>query len=142
MKSQLTTHLSVIIVCLLFLIVGTLTAAEKQTVPEDIIIENEGYKSKRKGPVPFSHQDHFESYDVACTECHHEYKDGKNVWQEGHPVKKCHECHSPLKSEGKVKKLKLAFHKNCKNCHKDLAKEGITKDAPYKKCGDCHQKKK
>lgn len=129
------------LVCLLFLIVGTLTAAEKQDVPEEIIIENENYKSKRKGPVPFSHQDHFESYDVACTECHHQYQDGKNVWKEDDPVKKCAECHSPLKSEGKVKKLKLAFHKDCKNCHKDLAKEGVTKDAPYKKCGDCHQKK-
>jgi len=48
--------------------------------------------------------------------------------------KKCLECHSPLKSEGKVKKLKLAFHRNCKNCHKDLAKKGLIKEAPFRKC--------
>lgn len=141
MKRKQRTLLNLTFICSLFLIVGTLIAAEEQNVPETMMIENEGYTSKRKGPVFFSHQDHFESYDVACTECHHEYQDGKNVWTEDDPVKKCAECHSPLKSEGKVKKLKLAFHKNCKNCHKDLAKEGITKDAPYRKCGDCHKKK-
>lgn len=108
--------------------------------PEEIIIENKGDEKERKGPVRFSHLAHADNYDVACTECHHDYQDGKNVWKEGDPVKKCIECHSPLKSEDKIKKLQLAFHNNCKNCHKDLAKEGKTEGAPYKKCGDCHQK--
>ena len=109
--------------------------------PEEIIIENKGYEKKRKGPVKFSHLDHADNYDVACTECHHDYQDGKNVWKEGDPVKKCIECHSPLKREDKIKKLQLAFHDNCKNCHKDMAKDGITEDAPYKKCANCHQNK-
>ena len=140
MKIKLSTLLTVILAGLLFVIVGTLTAAEKQSVPEEIVIENESYKSDRKRPVRFSHLDHSESYDVACTECHHDYQDGKNVWKEGDPVKKCFVCHNPLKSEEKVKNLKLAFHRNCKNCHKDLAKKGISKDAPYRKCNDCHEK--
>jgi Class III cytochrome C family len=140
MKAITSPLLTVILAFLLFLIVGTLKASEKQSVPEEIIFENEGYKSDKKGPVEFSHLNHSEDYEVACTDCHHDYQDGKNVWKEGDPVKKCIECHSPLKSEGKVKRLNLAFHRNCKNCHKDLAKKGITKEAPYKKCNDCHQK--
>jgi hypothetical protein len=109
--------------------------------PQDITIENEGYKPDRKGPVSFSHTNHAQDYEVSCLDCHHNYQDGKNVWKEGDPVKKCVECHSPLKNSGKTKKLSIAFHKNCKTCHRNLAKEGISKDAPYKQCTDCHEKK-
>lgn len=115
---------------------------ESQNPPDEMVIKNEGYKKHRKGPVPFSHLSHAEDYDIACNECHHRYKEGKNVWKEGDPVEKCVSCHSPLESKGKVKKLKLAFHKNCKNCHRRMAKEGITKDAPFRSCRDCHEKKK
>jgi hypothetical protein len=118
-----------------------LTATEKQSVLEELIIANQGYKSDKKGPVPFSHINHAEDYELTCTQCHHDYQGGKNIWKEGEHVKKCKACHSPLKSKGKVKKLKLAFHKNCKNCHKDLAKRGIAEDAPYRKCNGCHEKK-
>ena len=41
MKIRLSTLLTVILAGLLFVIVGTLTAAEKQPVQEDILIENE-----------------------------------------------------------------------------------------------------
>jgi hypothetical protein len=121
----------------LFLFAG---AAEKQPFPDDILLENEDYKKDRKGPVPFSHLNHSEDYEVACDQCHHEYDDGKNVWQEGDTVKKCGDCHDPKETKGDIKKLQLAFHRNCKNCHKELAKEGISEDAPFKKCGDCHEK--
>ena len=109
--------------------------------PDEIIIENEGYKPDKKGPVHLSHQDHVDSYDVACTECHHEFQDDENVWEEGDPVRRCIECHDPLKSDGDIKKLNLAFHRNCKNCHKKMVKEEMTEDAPYTKCNGCHQKK-
>ncbi len=141
MKIKLSILLTLFSACILFVTVGTLTAVEEQSLPEEIIIENEGYKSDKKGPVEFPHLNHSEDYDIACTDCHHDYQDGKNVWKEGAPVRKCLECHSPLKSEGKVKKLKLAFHRNCKNCHKDLAKKGIIKEAPFRKCRGCHQKR-
>jgi len=116
---------------------GVLTAAD---VPETITIENSGYKKDKKGPVSFSHKKHHDEYKVACSDCHHVYKDGKNVWKEGDPVKKCSECHDPLKKQGKVKKLQNAYHRNCKNCHKALQKEGKPA-GPFKKCNDCHQKK-
>jgi len=119
-----------------FVTVGVLTAAD---VPDEVIIKNEGYKSDKKGPVKLTHKKHAVDYKIACNECHHEYKDGKNVWKEGDPVKKCSTCHDPNKKQGDVMKLQNAFHKNCKDCHKEASKEG--KEAPYKKCNDCHDKK-
>lgn len=122
---------------MIFLTVGALTAAD---VPDDIMIQNEGYKRDKKGPVKLTHKKHSVDYKIACNECHHEYKDGKNVWKEGQPVKKCSACHDPKKKQGKTMKLQNAYHKNCKNCHKEASKQG--KKAPYKKCNDCHSKKK
>ena len=122
------------VVALLFMVAGVL--AVTQQPPEEILIENK-YKDDKKGPVKLSHKKHATEYKVACTECHHEYKDGKNVWKDTDPVKKCVECHSPDKKQGNADKLNLAFHKNCQGCHKELK----DKKAPYKNCNDCHQKK-
>ena len=119
------------------MVMGVLTAAD---VPDDVTIENKGYKKDRKGGVHLSHKKHTEDYKVTCTECHHEYTDGKNIWKEGQPVKKCVDCHDPNKSVGKTKKSQLAYHNNCKNCHKAATAAG-SKNAPYKKCNDCHTKK-
>lgn len=132
--------LTMLIIGLSYIVmIAVLPAAEDdQPIPEEITIDNEGYKPDRKGPVEFTHIDHTESYEVACNECHHEYVDGENVWEEGDLVEKCSACHNPLKSEGPIKNLRLAFHRKCKNCHKELAKEGISEDAPYRKCKDCH----
>jgi hypothetical protein len=138
MKKKFKGILIVILVGLPLLYMGDLIAVEQ---PDDIMIDNEGYNPDRKGPVSFSHLNHSEDYEVTCMECHHEYQSGKNVWKEGDPVKKCAECHIPLENQGEVKKLQIAFHKNCKTCHKDLAQKGITKDAPYRQCNNCHEKK-
>ena len=116
---------------LVFATVGVLTAAD---VPDEIMIENKGYKKDKKGPVKLTHKKHAVDYKVACNDCHHVYKDGKNVWKEGEPVQKCSECHDPKKKQGNTMKLQNAYHKNCKNCHKDSGKA----TAPHKKCNDCH----
>jgi len=129
-----------IVICVFLVTTAALIAAEEQAMPEEIYIENKVYKTDRKGPVRFSHSEHAEGYVEACDGCHHEYRDGENVWQEGQPVKKCSACHDPSKNKGNVKKLNIAFHKNCKGCHRKLAKEGGT-DAPYKQCTDCHEKR-
>lgn len=138
MNKKLLSLLTVVFAALLFLTVGVLTAAD---VPDDVLIENSGYKKDKKGPVKLTHKKHSVDYKVACTDCHHEYNDGKNVWKEGEPVKKCSECHNPLKKEGKVMKLQNSYHKNCKNCHKGLVKKGEPAKAPFKKCNNCHAKK-
>ncbi|HDZ22968.1 MAG TPA: hypothetical protein ENH70_00335 [Desulfobacteraceae bacterium] len=138
MNKKLLTVLLVGLTGLLFLTVGVLVAAD---VPDQITIQNTGYKKDKKGPVHFTHKKHHADYKVACAECHHNYENGKNVWKEGDPVKPCKQCHNPLKKQGKVPKLQNAYHKDCKGCHKALAKAG-KKTGPFKKCSQCHQKKK
>jgi hypothetical protein len=138
MKSR-TVFLAIAFMGSLMLMAGVYATATD--APDDLKIQNEGYKTNKKGPVPLSHKKHSEDYKVACTECHHDYKDGKNVWQEGQPVLKCAECHDPLAKKGTVDKLQNAFHKNCKNCHKALAKADPSIKVPYKKCNECHEKK-
>jgi hypothetical protein len=128
------------IAALLFLArASSSSAGEALEMPGEIVIDNRGYQTDRKGSVWFSHSKHAESYVEACSECHHEYRNGRNVWQEGQPVKKCRTCHDPSKSEGRVKKLSTAFHTSCKGCHKKHAADG-GRNAPYKNCTDCHGK--
>jgi len=110
-------------------------------VPDDVKIQNKGYKTDKKGHVNLSHKKHSTDYKVACTECHHVYKDGKNEWAEGQPVQKCVDCHDPITKKENAQKLQNAYHKNCKDCHKKLAKADPEKNLPFKKCTDCHQKK-
>jgi len=116
------------------------TATEAQEAPDEIFIENKVYRTDRKGSVYFSHTEHAEGYVDECSACHHDYKDGHNVWQEGQPVQKCSACHDPSKRNGKIRKLNTAYHKNCKGCHQKLAREGGT-EAPYRQCTDCHAKR-
>ena len=143
MNKRFLTLLIVSLTGILFLSVAALTAAEKQDVPDEVMLENKGYKKDKKGPVKLTHQKHNVDYKITCADCHHLYKDGKNVWKEGDFVEKCSECHDPLKKNKETKAMKLqnAYHKNCKTCHKTLAKEG-KKTGPFKKCNKCHEKKK
>lgn len=135
MKKGTLTLAVVAFVGFVFLAVGALTAAD---VADQIMIENKGYKSDKKGPVKLTHKKHSTEYKVKCAECHHEYKDGKNVWKDKDPVKKCSACHDPEEKKGNADKLQNAYHKNCQGCHKEIK----DKEAPFKKCNDCHQDKK
>ena len=134
-----TLFLAIAFIGVFMLIAGVYATATD--VPDDFKIQNEGYKTDKKGPVHLSHKKHSADYKIACTECHHDYKDGKNVWQEGQPVEKCVACHDPKAKKGNAGKLQNAFHKNCKNCHKELVAADPNKKVPYKKCKDCHEKK-
>ncbi len=133
---------AVIISIALFAAAGILIATD---VPDEINIYSDAYEKANKehkyGPIPFSHKKHNTDYKIPCTECHHVYKDGKNVFKEGDPVQECSACHDVKKSEGNKKNLMLAFHKNCEGCHKDLKKAGKP-TGPTTKCTDCHEKKK
>ena len=138
MKKRILLLGAVILSIVLFTGVGILVATD---CPDEISIKSDAFTKYKKGSVKFSHTKHHADYKIACTECHHVYKDGKNVFKEGDPVQKCSECHDALKSQGKVKKLMIAYHKNCQVCHKELAKAG-KKTGPTKKCNGCHEKKK
>jgi len=105
--------------------------------PEEITL-GDGFDIMMKPAVTFPHKKHAVDYKLACTDCHHIFKDGKNVFKEGDPVQKCSACHDPAESKGNVKRLTLAFHKNCMGCHEELEKAG--KNAgPTQKCDDCHK---
>jgi hypothetical protein len=126
------------------LVVG---AADKQQAPDSITIQSTLWPQVTKGPVTLSHKKHSEEFKVACTECHHVVQDGKNVWKEGDPVKKCQECHNEptIQMEKKLPpdkqklNLKLAFHNNCQECHKKHKKEHPESKAPVT-CIGCHPK--
>lgn len=76
----------------------------------------------KKGVVHFEHAKHQAS--ETCGDCHH--GEGHSEYKEGMAIGKCVTCH-----EGK--KVKKAFHTNCKGCHKE-------KGAGPTKCNDCHHK--
>ena len=104
----------------------------------EVIILGDGFDFTMKPAVTFSHKKHAVDYKLACTDCHHIFKNGENVFKEGDPAQKCLDCHDPTESKGNVMKLMLAFHKNCMDCHKELEKVG--KNAgPTEKCDDCHK---
>jgi hypothetical protein len=135
--------LSITILCLI--LAFGLAAAVAQTtksgeVEDAFIIETKDMKPKDLKPgVGFTHLKHSVDYKITCVECHHDYKDGKNVWKEGDEVKLCVECHD-MKKRGPAKKqykLKNAMHKNCQTCHKELAKDKKP-TGPTKKCAECH----
>ncbi len=136
-------------VCLMaasFVITSAIFA--EQEVADNFIIQSSLFEKRTKANIEFTHKKHSEEHKVACVECHHVYKDGKNVWKEGDEVQKCQECHDVIKKtkecteEEKKKHLKLAIHNNCfKGCHKKLKKENPESKAPAK-CLECHPKKK
>lgn len=105
-------------------------------VADTLKIQDPLFKKPKKAAVEFTHKKHAEDYKIKCADCHHVFKDGKNVWKEGDKVDKCSACHtSPTKNQGKTLSLKNAYHKNCQGCHKK-EKKGPTK------CNECHPKKK
>jgi hypothetical protein len=137
MKKQIFTLVLAGVFGMVFLGAGAVMAQSVEP-PEEVVINHEGYTADKKGPVKLSHKKHAEEYGAECVDCHHVIKDGKNVWKEGDPVQKCVDCHDLNESQGNAKKLQLAFHKNCKDCHKEAFKEG-KKNAPFRKCNDCHE---
>jgi hypothetical protein len=109
------------------------------------------YAKHTKGLATFNHKKHNEDYKVPCNDCHHVYKDGKNVWKEGDEVQKCETCHSeasaPKAKEGapklsKAEKIKRfhkdAIHENCKGCHTKI--KDPEKKKALTKCTACHPK--
>jgi len=60
------------------------------TDPADTMTMNSKvYKKHKKVLVTFTHKKHNVDYKNACADCHHVYKDGKNVWKKDDPVQKC-----------------------------------------------------
>ncbi len=114
----------------------------------EIVLLSKLWETHTRGAVKLTHENHIKVHKIRCSECHHVYEDGKNVWEEGMPAAKCETCHNELTVKGEKKlppddqkkNLKLAFHNNCRGCHKEVKKENPETKAPLK-CSQCHEKK-
>jgi hypothetical protein len=146
MKKRSLLVLTAVALGMAFLVAGVYAT---QPVPETITMDSKVFSKHKKALVTFSHKKHHVDYKIACTECHHVYKDCKNVWKEGDDVQKCDTCHTEAnapKGEQLAKKEMIkkyyysAIHENCKSCHKALKKAG--KPAGPTACQGCHPKKK
>jgi len=132
---------------ILVLFTANMLVLAQQTAPEKITIKE--FPSPTKGAVEFSHQKHNVEYKITCTQCHHKFVEGKNVWKEGDPVEKCNKCHTEMTVEGEKKlppdqqklNLKLAFHNECQGCHLKMKKENPSTKAAVT-CGTCHPAEK
>jgi hypothetical protein len=130
-------------------LMASMVVLAQQKTPDDIAIKAGLWATPTKAPVQFTHKKHAEEYKIACAECHHVYKDGKNVWKDSDPVDKCEKCHTEPTIEGEKKlspeqqklNLKLAFHNNCQTCHQKLKKDKPDTKAPVT-CAGCHPAQK
>ena len=136
---------SLVFVFLLALTVAVPAIAQPD---EDVIELNSSIIKVHTMPiVQFNHYAHMDDYGIECSRCHHVYQGGKNVWEDGDPVKKCEECHNDpttkneLRLPAKNLNLKWAFHKNCIGCHREYNKENKVEAAPVK-CQNCHVEQK
>ncbi len=146
MKSGKFVSFGVLAVFFIFAAAFVVTAAD---VKDEFNIKAGLWANPTKAAVPFTHKKHAEEYKIACNECHHVMKDGKNVWKEGDPVDRCEKCHTndviqgeaQLPPDQKKLNLKLAFHDNCQGCHKKLKKDKPDTKAPIT-CTGCHPAEK
>ena len=103
---------------------GTHTADEGP----DVITMSEG--TGHYGRVIFSHKVHAEMAEMSggCSACHHEATEGR-------PMRKCDECHSPVRARADLETpdLRGAIHRQCLACHE--------KWNPGEKCSACHADK-
>lgn len=124
---------------------ATLLVLAAQQVPDEVALKPSIWPNPTKAAVKLSHKKHHDEYKVACNECHHVMKDGKNTWKEGDEVRKCEACHTEATTQGELKlppdrkklNLKIAFHTECQSCHKKLRAEKPDINAPAT-CTQCH----
>jgi hypothetical protein len=93
---------------------------------------------RQRPPVLFFekyHDRHMENQD--CLDCHHKYKNGENILDEGDledgdPEIYCASCHN----NNEKYDLQQAFHRQCMGCHDRLSAANM-KTGPSL-CGECH----
>lgn len=107
--------------------------------PDKIVLGRSNIPGGKTRPeVTFPHNRHAEA-GLSCKDCHHVYKDGKNVLDEGTLEAgkegiRCSACHRQKSGLN----LEQAFHNQCIGCHRKYWKEK-KKTGPHF-CGGCHVK--
>ena len=147
------------IICMAFLVGSAVFALQegslevyKGKMKDVMVMKSTKVIEKHTKPIiSFPHKKHNVDYKLKCEECHHVYKEGKNTWKVGDPVKKCGECHNkpgkpPKELKDKPKEailyLQEALHQNCIGCHKEVKKKDKTKKTVPVTCTKCHVKPK
>ncbi len=123
-----------------------------QQADDVMTMNSKVYAKHKKALVTLNHKKHNVDYKIGCSDCHHVFKDGKNVWKEGDAVQKCEACHDQAKAptgkdapklskSEKIQKFHYsAIHANCAGCHKANKKAGKKNPGPAA-CKECHPKK-
>jgi len=105
--------------------------------PDKIVLGRSNVPGEKTRPaVTFPHNRHVEA-GLSCKDCHHVYKNGKNVLDEGTLEEgkegiRCSACHGPKSRLN----LEQAFHDECIGCHRKDWKE--KKKTGPRFCGECH----
>lgn len=117
-----------------------ISSSSLRAQPDKVVLGLSGIPGGKTRPaVTFPHNRHVEA-GLSCKDCHHLYKDGKNVLDEGTLEEgkeniRCSGCHGP-KSQFN---LERAFHKQCIGCHRTYWRE--KKKTGPRFCGECHVRK-
>ena len=129
-----------------------LWAVNLDAQPDDILLDDQTVFTSRSRPaVDFPHMQHIDA-EIECSDCHHRFKDGENVVDEGELEEdaegiKCAACHKDEVGfkfapdlDPTKRTLQQAYHRMCTSCHRQLKKEN--EKAGSVTCGGCHPKKK
>lgn len=122
---------------LLIAVIFSLAATDLMAQQDHLKLNHpEVFMKRERPPVNFPHNRHAEA-GFSCKDCHHQYKNGKNVLdestlQEGNQEIKCSACHTP---QFRID-LQRAFHYQCLSCHKKNERE--KKKTGPRFCGECH----
>ena len=124
------------------LLAATLAAAPAALMAQSqrLVLSNpDDLGEKRRPGVDFPHGLHMQG-ELLCTDCHHDYRGGRNAIDESEIVPKnakrlkCASCHGS--GSDNEHGLRDAFHVNCMGCHRKLAKAGIESGPVL--CAGCH----
>ena len=128
-------HLLIVSVLSLFL----LPLPASADMDEIMLNQKSRQHPRQRSEVSFPHELHMENFE--CLDCHHDYKDNKNVLDESelyedNPDTRCNACHT----HGASMDTTEAFHHQCMGCHIKAIKEN-TKARGHEMCGSCHTNK-
>jgi c(7)-type cytochrome triheme protein len=142
------------LVCMLILGIGILLwAVNLDAQPEDILLDDQSvFTNPSRSPVAFPHMQHIDA-GIECTDCHHRFKGGENVLDEGELEEgaagiKCPACHKNNTGfrfkpdlDPTKRTLRQAYHRMCIGCHRQLSRDKKKQLGPVT-CGECHPRKK
>lgn len=119
--------MAALLAALACLLGGALLASAQDEI---MYLADPAFASRQRPGVFFMHEKHMDRAE--CTDCHHFYENGINVWELGMETS-CSACHDAADS-GRLG-LRRAMHGQCMGCHEA---QGVASPAAPVMCGECH----